>query len=540
MTKEEVEKYLMEMPDEVLTHMQFSVPWQYDVAEGTYPDPDGFISAPSWSKEDQKTTRDKLQKECWNKFNRNPQINTATRGLVGRLTGWGFETSSEITEIDELIEEIELDPRNRLYNFWPKYVGRSMIEGELFLLLTCHFKDAFIEVDYIDPVLINDGGDDNSGIIFHPNKTLMPLLYILNDGEGEKMQIPSIFCAYYPELIEIAAKNKDFSRKLLKNSYSGRKIFKPFNGYFRFIVAWDRGFMTKRAISYMRTTLEWLNHYENLKKYEIDHKKSSGAYLWVFSFEEPRAFKAWLALSDEDRRKTGIGAKKTPGGSLVLPPGVTVSVQNPNLTRISEEDTDILDMIASGLNEPEDILMNRSRGTYASMKASRGPYNDRTSDDMAYFERFLQFDFWDAIFFLRSKMDSEFRYIHKVKEAVKFGEDGEPVFRNRKRKASQLIDVTFPTSESLDYESRARGLMGVKHGPITDSLGIPYSEAAKRMGFGSYGRQRLRFATEKEKYPELIYSVDAESLQESVEAEPSVAKRKASATETSKKEGEKK
>ena len=72
---------------------------------------------------------DALQLECWNKFHRNPQINTSVRGLQGRLTGRGFETTSEIRKVQEVIEEIELDPRNRLYNFWPKYVGRSNVEG---------------------------------------------------------------------------------------------------------------------------------------------------------------------------------------------------------------------------------------------------------------------------------------------------------------------------------------------------------------------------------------------------------------------------
>jgi hypothetical protein len=61
-----------------------------------------------------------------------------------------------------------------------------------------------------------------------------------------------------------------------------------------------------------------LNYYENLKKYEIDHKKSAGAYLWIVTMEDPRAFRAWLALTDEQKRKTGIAAKKTPGSTLVL------------------------------------------------------------------------------------------------------------------------------------------------------------------------------------------------------------------------------
>ena len=276
--------------------------------------------------------------------------------------------------------------------------------------------------------------------------------------------------------------------------------------------------MTRRAVSYIRTIIEWLNHYENLKKYEIDHKKSSGAYVWVFRITEPRAFKQWLSLTDEERRKTGIASKKTPGGSIVLPPGVECDAKNPNLTKISEQDTDILDMISSGLNEPDDVMMSRAKGTYANLRATRGPMNDRVADEMEWFYRFYRFDFWDSIFFLRSEL-TNFKYIHRVREAVSFDKNGEPKFANRKRRACQLIDVNFPTSESIDYESRAKGLMGTKHGPTSEVLGVPYSEVARRMGFGNYGRLRLRHATEKEKYPELIYTMDAESVQEKAEGE---------------------
>jgi len=529
MDRSDIEQYILDMPDEVLASLQFSVPWQYDSGTGGYKDEDGFSATTlSTDKDDSKTTRDTLQKECWRKFNRNPQFNTATRGLLGRLTGLGFETTSDIAEIQTAIDEIYYDPRNRLYNYWPKYVGRSLVEGELFLLLTLH-KDSFVEVDFIDPSTIMGAGSDDSGIIFHPSKSLMPLLYTIDDLEGNKAQIPSIYCAYFPELVEIAAKDEYFQRKLLRGSHSRSRKFSKFNGYYRFVVAWDKGFLTRRAISYMRTTVEWLNYYENLKKYEIDHKKSSGAYVWVFSFEEPRAFKLWLSLSDEERRKTGITAKKTPGGSLVLPPGVSLDVRNPNLTRITEQDTDIMEMISSGLNEPEDVTLGRAKGTYASVKASRGPMADRTSDEIAFFDRFLKYDFWEAIFFLKSSV-SDFKYEHKVREATSFDKDGEPVFGNVKKKASHLIEISYPISENIDYEGRARGLMGVKHGPASDTLGIPYSEVARRMGFSNYGRMRLRHATEKEAYPELIYSVDAESLQESMEAEPPVSKRKPEAT----------
>jgi len=523
MKQEEIEKFIQEMPDEVLKRIQFSMPWQYDSDEGGYVDPDGFVS--SSKKEDPKKTRDELQEECWIKFHRNPQINTAVRGRVGRLTGMDFEISSGIPEINEVIEEIELDPRNRLYNFWPKFVGRADIEGELFLCLTCH-TDGFIEVDFIDPSDINEGGDDNSGIIFHPTKTTMPLFYNVSRGMNEKEQIPSIFIARYPELVNTVngrsskyERNPYFNIKDQRNSRSRKEVFKELGGYFRFIVSWDKGFITKRAISHIRTTIEWMNYYENLKKYEIDHKKSSGAYLWIVKMTDPKAFKLWLSLSDEDRKKTGIASKKTPGGTLVLPPGMELEVVNPNLTKISEADTDIMDMVTSGLNEPQDVTTGRAKGTYGSLKASRAPMSDRISDEIAYFDRFLRYDFWGSIFFLKNKIVG-FPLYFNVREAVGFTKEGKPKFSMVKKRVEKLIDISYPVSEMIDYESRAKGLLGVKHGPLSEVLGIPYSRIAKKLGFGNYERLRLEQATEKEKYPELVYTVDQESIQERMEGEP--------------------
>lgn len=522
MENSEISEYISEIPDEVLARISFSVPWQYDTEEKDREgrDSDGFALSTSELQEDTKQTRDVLQLQCWKKFNRNPQMNTAVRGLVGRLTGMGYGVASERMEIQEVIEEIEQDPRNRLYNFWPKYVGRKKIFGELFLCLTCH-TDGFIEVDFVDAQSVGSGsgGDDDTGILFHPNKPTMPLFYNIKNGD-EEIQYPSIFIARYPDMVSVVRGNTDFKRSKQGKCRSRRKIFKKFGGYYRFIVAWEEGYLTRRAISYLRTTIEWLNHYENLKKYEIDHKKSSGAYLWVFKITDSRTFKQWLQLSDDDRRKTGILSKKTPGGSLVLPPGIELDVKNPNLTRISEQDTDIMQMAASGLNEPEDILSGTSKGTYASVKATRGPMSDRISDEIIYFERFLRFDFWRSIFWLKSNIDISFKEVYKVREALSFDKDGEPVFGNRNRRADQLIDFSWPISEILDYEGRSKAFLGAKHGPVSEVVGIPGSEVARRMGFGNYGRLRLQHATEKERYPELVYTIDQESFQETIEGEP--------------------
>jgi hypothetical protein len=510
LTHDEFTKELAKVPDEVLQRISLSASWQYDIhgEESRHQDTDGFPLVAGGPKDDTSLKRETLQQECFLKFHRNPHVNTSIRGLVGRLTGLGFETSSEIWDIQQVIEEIEQDQRNRLYNFWPKFIGRHHIEGELFLGLTPHV-DGFVEIDFIDPSVISFKGDDNTGVIYHSTKTHMPLFYNISLGGRHKYQIPSIFIARYPDLVNDARKHKDFDPKLQGIARSRKHIYRKFGGYSQFIISWDRGFMSRRAISYLRTVLEWLNHYENLKKYEIDHKKSSGAYVWVFSFEDMKAFRQWLALTDEEKRKTAVGAKLTPGGRLILPPGMTVEAKNPQLSQIKDQDTDIMQMIASGLNEPEDILVGTSKAPFASVKASRGPFSDRNSDEIAYFDRFLKYDFWGSVFWLRSKMNG-FPETFKVKMAVDW-KDKKPVFKKVPRRPDQLIDVSYPISDVIDLETRTKSMLGVKHGPISEQLGIPNKSVASYLGISGYGKARLEKATEDDRYPELDYELGVDT-----------------------------
>jgi hypothetical protein len=509
------------MPDEVLRTMKFAMPWQYSSStEEDLTDADGFPVVGNANRGEEIDIL-RLQEACFDKFGKNPFVNTAIRGSVGRIAGFGFETTSEVQEIQEAIEEIDLDPRNRLYYWWPKYLIRYNVEGELFLGLTVH-PDGFVEVDFYDPATITGGGDGGCGIYYHPTKPQMPLFYHISPSgsDSTKKIIPSIFVGRYPQLAGEVTNQPGFNTKLLSGSKSNRRQYSPLGGFKRFIICMEKGYVTRRAVSYLRTTLRWLNHYENLKNYEIDHKKSSGAYLWVFSFEDVRAFKTWLTLSEDEKRKTGIGTKLTPGSRLVLPPGMTCEVRNPNLSAIKDQDTDILHMVSGGLNEPEDILTGASKGTFSSVKASRGPMSDRTSDEIAYFKRWFVNDFWGSVFFLKAAV-GKMKPTFKSKEAVGFDDEQEPIFKNIPRKPERLIDVQFPTSESIDYEGRARAVMGVKHGPLGESIGISSSTMASMMGFNGYGRHRLRKATEDEKYPPLMYAagVDAETLQETVEGE---------------------
>jgi hypothetical protein len=132
-------------------------------------------------------------------------------------------------------------------------------------------------------------------------------------------------------------------------------------------------------------------------------------------------------------------------------------------------------------------------------------------DEIAYYERFLRYDFYRAVFFLMSKV-SDFPEKFSVRTAVDF-KGKKPVFKDIDVKPEQLIDITFPTSEVTDAETRARAYLGVKHGSVYDVLGIPNKEIARKVGFGNYRRLRLEQATEEDRFPELQPPVDAAGQQ---------------------------
>ena len=493
---------------------QRSMPWSSGtrINNAKVVDEDGF---PIWSEKDILEDFSNFQKVCWKKFQENPQINSHVRDYMGSLTGYGFGFYSAVSQIQDVLDEIVEDPRNELYRNISKYVARSEVQGELFLSLTLH-EDGFVEVDFIEPTKIS-----SDGIIQHPNKKTMPLAYKVTVDKNtgtDTVCIPSIYIAYYPDLLKLV-KDKITDSEFEKST---NRKYKKIGGFKRFIVSWDRGYLTNRNVSHLRTTLEWINHYENLKKWEIDHKKSSGSYLWVVKMEDAKAFRTWLKMTDEDRAATGLTAKKTPGGTLILPPGISITCENPKLSSISDQDTDIMTMVTSGLNRPEDMVTGKSSGsTFSGVKATRGPQSDRIQDEIAYFERFLIFDFWRHIFYLKSIADSSFKLEYNVMEAVSFSDDGVPKMKKVKKKAHKLITVNFPVSEVQDLEGKAKAYLGVKHPSLVETLGIPRAEIAKRLGFPSYIKNRLQFETEEKTLPDLPTIAELDSAQESVQ-EPSI------------------
>lgn len=520
MTQEDFEAAIDAMPDDVLQYTaQAFAPWQSPTKENNQKlDEDGFamgVHTGNFKKFPE------LQKSCWDKFNTNPHLNSHVRDVMGSITGYGWDTACEVQEIDDVIYEEMYDIRNELYKNIPKFVARSEVEGELFLALTVH-TDGFVEVDFMDPSSLKGGGDYNSGIYFHPQKLTMPIFYNFNiknsAGTVETQVFPSVYVAHYPEFANLVKKTSKITENQLKYAKGKGKKYDKIGGFKTFIVSWDRGFLTPRNLSHISTTLEWINHYVNLKKWEIDHKKSAGSYLWVVSLTDTKAFRTWLKMTPDQKRETGLTAKKTPGGTLILPPGVTIECKNPKLPSISEQDNDIMHMITSGLNKPEDMVTGQTKGdTFSGVNASRGPQSDRQFHEIAFFERFMKYDFWRSIFVLKNKIVN-FSLKFKVKQAVEF-KDKKPVFKNVIYPPWELIDFDFPVSEIGDVEGKARAYLGVKHPSVVEVLGIPRSVIAKKLGFAKYNKNRLLYESEEELFPDLPLTAELDAVQEGADGE---------------------
>jgi len=489
-----------------MTPWQGSPPGSLSLSSGTYTDEDGFTYGMS---EDDFTDFVTLQRECWNLYRTNGFVFTTMQDLVGRLCGHGFSQFSPYERLNDFMDKVWHDPRNMLVSNFSDYVLRGIIQGETYLAATVH-NDGFVEVDFIAPTLVS-GFTDGSGILFAKNKPNMPLLYKVNGDASNPHYIPDINLAYYPELWAQIESSQEWGqiKDRIINSGKGRDDLHKCQ---TFMLRWEQGAVTKRNIGRVRASMEWINHYINLKKWEMDHKKSSGSYLWHMEFEDVKAWKLWLALSEEQRLMTGLMQTKTPGMTVMTPPGMKLEVKNPQLSSITNQDNDILKMISAGLNVPEDMMTGSSSGiTYGGAKLSRGPIADRIKNDVVDLERWLINVFWQGSFYLHH-LYSGANWTYKSRKAYKF-DGGKAKFKVVTQDAYRTIAVTWPLSEMSDLEGTTRAVLGVKHGPVTEQLGISCASVSRRLGYSDYYKERLDAETEKATFPELAISSVIESAQ---------------------------
>ena len=452
-----------------------------------------------------------LRAACWEQYHNSPFVKTAVDDNAGAIAGEGFELSSPIIEIDDILFKMHEDFRNKLYHRWKTYIRHRSVTGEMYLIFTVHEdSEKFIEVDYVSSEKICGSGFED-GIIYHPDKTLMPLIYSIEQENGTYIQIPSINIAYAPNLLKIAKKSDHYNKKELKGSKSGNPD--KLGGFKRFIVSWEGSLLTRRSSSYYRTVIIWSNLYTLLKMIEIDHKRAMATFAWIAQPADMEAWTLWCNLTEKQQKDSGLTGPKPPGSTLVSLPGWSVDCKSPQLPSIDGGDSDIQEFMVAGLNTPSDVVTGSSKGTYASVKESRGPWGDRIVSAQQDFRNFLTYDFGKAVLFIHQEVFG-LKKVYMKKKAVGFDKKKKPIMKNRPQRINELITVTLPVFSSSGYGELVKALCGVKHNGLNQGLGIALETIAKKLGFANYEQMRLQAETENFHYPKLEQVTDQEKAQD--------------------------
>jgi len=488
---------------------------------------------------------DELREEARRQYSTAPFILTSSHDSRDALCGETFKISSEYPVIQDVIDRTFTDFRNRFFRRIRQYVLEQRITTELFLLFSVNYDEQFISIDMIPPENIGGIGDDGCGILFHSQNSRMPIIYnVKNPATCEYEHIPSVFVAYQPDILkDITSATSGFDEDNLKNSRAmlirtnadGQEEmypdsrFEPVGGFRRFITEWEGPRLTSRSASNLRAALIWNNLYIMLKMLGINHKRAMSQFVFDVNFQDLASFDAYMSLTDEQMAKTGLLAPKEPGSTLLSPPGSKVSLLTANLPKMSGDDQDTLDMISSGLNTTRSQLLGTSEDTYAGIKIAKGNVSDRVKADQNDFRLFLTEDIFRPIFFLHTTLwgflskfkkyecvgytsdtSDEFLSYYRIKDEkidLKKSEDNESVFEIWKyveKNPWELISIVLPNFSYGMEESEVTALLGSKPGGAAETLGMSLSSVAEKMGIRDYHTERLKYSTEKMKYPKTV------------------------------------
>lgn len=458
-----------------------------------------------------------LQQKCWELYRSFGPVNASINSKADYTAGKNFGVYSDNLDINLYLKDFFYSYRNRLYYTCPGWVIRMLAESELFLLL------AFDEVGkatvrVLEPSRIGNGSV-NDGLLVDPDDATQTLFYDYYGSDNEL--IPDVRIALNPELLAKAKKLDGFDTKKTEKSRAPGAKFKKIGGYRRFVIHWKN--LTgipeyKRDISVLSTVLEAVNLYWNAIKWQLDHKKAQCAYTNVLRFEDSPtgkiAWQLWNKMTDEEKENTGLTKQLTPGSTLVLMPGLAYDVKAPQLTKLSGENEDLLNIAGAGARTPQDLWQGQSAGaTHASLKSSRSPLEMEIENLQNKLGNFFRYEVLRVCFHVYSMLTGFPPLFDK--EEVESISGGTPKFRKIQVEPVELIRVTSPNvTFDEGIEKKVNAFLGSQHNGLSN-IGVSSERIAEELGVDDLSRQRREKLLEEKEYGEVVTSMTAaEKVQE--------------------------
>lgn len=448
-----------------------------------------------------------INQKCWKKYREFGPISAAVNSKADYVAAAGFRIYSDDLMIDRFLFDLVYSLRNRLYQAVIGWMVRMQAEGELFLLIAFDAAgNATIRT--LEPCRIVGHGDGcETGLITDPEDATRTLFYSHKYSEEYEL-IPDISLMFDPDLSDRMLTMNLKGYDDAKAERSRGKGFAKLGGYRRFLCHWKN--LTgihefKRDISPLRTVLEALNLYWMAIKWELDHKKAQSSYTNEINFaDSPQgriAWGAWKKMTPEEKAETGLTKTLSPGSRVFTAPGMSLEVHSPQLSKLSGENQDLLNVAGAGARTPQDLFQGQSAGaTHASIKATRGPLVQEIESLDYKLEHFLKFELLRACFYAKGRL-SDFPKTFK-KTFVKSMAKGKPTFVELDVEPAELVKLSFPKLPIVEEpDGKANAFLGSKHSGV-QALGISHATIAKEFGV-DVGRERRAKAVEEEEFGEV-------------------------------------
>lgn len=512
--------------DPIMKVMQAAI-WQDPTSfASTYVDtPDYTLTPEGDEKPSDKNWRD-IQQLCYSKYRNFGPLRAAIDDKADYTAGMGFSVYSTELELNEFLKELFFSRRNRLYYQCPGWIVRMQAEGELFLLLAFD-ETGTATIRVVEPSKIGEA--EESGLLTVPDDVTHTLFYEYMGTDGKEL-IPDISLLFEPEYIKIAPKIDGYDESDVKKSRGSAK-YREIGGFKRFIIHWKNltGIMEyKRDTSYFMAVLEAINLYWSAIKWELDHKKSQTAYTIVVTFKDSplglRTWFTWKSMSDDEKAATGLTRPLTPGSKVILPPGMDVNIKSPQMSALSGQNQDLLNISGAGAKTPQDLWQGQASGsTYASLKVSRPPFILNIENLQTKFKNFMLYDVLRACLWAKHKMGGKFislstkEYtlpeVYKAEWVQEVNVD-KPKIIEIEVEPIEKIAFTFAQIKLLDApEQLVNSLFGSKHGGVYGA-GVSAETALKRFGVQDFDAEKRKQIIEQSHYGKPVDGVTAEKRAE--------------------------
>lgn len=476
-----------------------------------------------------------IQDETWNKYQNSPVISNAIDTIADLAVGSSFSISSTIPELDTIIRRHVYSQENDLVYAVNGWTRQMLIDGEMFLLgvisepgnrLADEIDDysdmPFVQFLELPPGdFPSDSGD--KCFIRSPSNPRMILAYVRKGSNGQEEWIPSWALLERPrERMKELRSVEGFQERYLKSSRvpdRKRGLFRDFGGFYRFILHWPglSGLRyQQRSTAAARTSLEWVNRYEDAVKWRLDYLKAQASWTLVVKFSDTpegrMMWRLWTNMTAAEKDATGLTKVLTPGSRIFAPPGMEIKIENPQLESGTEQNQDLLTHAGAGTGTPQDIFTgNVGNATYGALKATRSPFSMRIAALQDKLDHFLRFSVFRVICIVHQR----FNQLPKSypDNRVASMENGEPTFTTVNLEPWWFIDVEFPPTAIVEDESIIRQFLGSKH-PGAQALGLSRNYMMRRLGITNPDVQAFQRAIEDKKYGDLDLSAPTERVRE--------------------------